>query len=122
MMTAQHHEPGQNHGRAAPSGPRQSARIDRALAPVRPVRLAVYQHPRNPNDRERRILALLAEGHTHKQAAGHLGMNPRAVTRTLQTMRDRYTTPTNEALIALAIRLQWIAVAIDIQQPTADSP
>jgi hypothetical protein len=29
-------------------------------------------------------------------------------------MRERYTTPTNEALIALATRLQWIAVAIDI--------
>ena len=33
-------------------------------------------------------------------------------------MRERYTTTTttNEALIALAIRLQWIEIAIDIHQ------
>ncbi len=29
-------------------------------------------------------------------------------------MRDRCTTPMNEALIALAVRLQWIAVATDV--------
>jgi hypothetical protein len=28
-------------------------------------------------------------------------------------MRDRYTAPTNEALITLAVRLQWISLAID---------
>ena len=56
----------------------------------------------------------MAEGHTHKQAAGRLGLAHRSVTNALGRMRDRYATPTNEALIALAIRLQWIFVAIDI--------
>ena len=32
-------------------------------------------------------------------------------------MRDRYTTPTNEALIALAVRLQSITLAIDCTDP-----
>jgi hypothetical protein len=36
-------------------------------------------------------------------------------------MRDRYTTPTNEALIDPAIRLQWIAVAIDVHQHEAST-
>jgi hypothetical protein len=31
-------------------------------------------------------------------------------------MRDRYAAPTNEALIALAIRLQWVGLAVDIHQ------
>ncbi|HVP63669.1 MAG TPA: hypothetical protein VMT82_02165 [candidate division Zixibacteria bacterium] len=31
-------------------------------------------------------------------------------------MRARYTAPTNEALIAIAVRLQWIAVAVEIHQ------
>jgi len=80
------------------------------------ARLIVYQRPRNPTERERTILTLVAEGHTHKQAAGHLGLAHRSVTNALGRMRDRYTTPTNEALIALAIRLQWIAVAIEVDQ------
>jgi len=80
------------------------------------ARLIVYQRPRNPTERERTILTLVAEGQTHKQAAGLLGLAHRSVTNALGRMRDRYTTPTNEALIALAIRLQWIAVAIEIQQ------
>jgi hypothetical protein len=31
-------------------------------------------------------------------------------------MRERYTAASNEALIALAIRFQWIEIAIDIHQ------
>lgn len=80
---------------------------------MRPARLAVYQSPRNPTPRERRILTLLAEGHTQKQAAGHLGLAPRYVTNSVANMRTRYTAPTNEALVALAVRLQWITLAID---------
>ena len=37
-------------------------------------------------------------------------------------MRERYTTTTNEALIALAIRLQWIEIAIDIHQDATSPP
>ncbi len=81
---------------------------------MKPARLLVFQAPRNPTERDREILTLIAEGHTHKQAAGHLGLAHRSVTNALGRMRDRYTTPTNESLIALATRLQWIELAIDI--------
>ena len=37
-------------------------------------------------------------------------------------MRERYTAPTNEALVALAIRLQWIEIAIDIHQDATSPP
>ena len=80
---------------------------------MKPARLLVFQSPRNPTERDREILTLLAEGHTTSQAAGHLGLEKRCITSALERMRHRYTTPTNEALIALAIRLQWIAVAIE---------
>jgi DNA-binding CsgD family transcriptional regulator len=83
---------------------------------ARCARLRVYQHPHNPTARDRAILTLIAEGHTQKQAAGHLGLKPRSVTGALSYMRDRYTAPTNEALIALALRLQWIEIAIEIDQ------
>lgn len=45
-------------------------------------------------------------------------MKHRAITSTLEHMRNCYTAPTNEALIALAVRLQWVALAID----TLDHP
>lgn len=83
---------------------------------MRPARLTVYQTPRNPTSRERRILTLLAEGRTQKQAAGHLGLKPRSITGTLEKMRGRYTARTNEALVALAIRLQWVKLAIDCDE------
>jgi len=35
------------------------------------------------------------------------------VSNALGRMRLRYTAPTNEALIAIAVRLQWIALTID---------
>jgi len=82
---------------------------------VRSARLTVYQRPRNPTERERTILLLLVEGHTQKQAAGHLGLKPRAVTSAIERMRNRYTAPNNEALVALAIRLQWIALQIECE-------
>ena len=80
---------------------------------MHPARLIVYQTPRNPTERERRILTLLAEGYTQKQTAGHLSLKPRCVTTALAHMRNRYTAPTNESLIALAVRLQWIALSIE---------
>lgn len=80
---------------------------------MEPAGVLVFQGPRNPTERERTILTLVAEGHTHKQAARHLGLAHRSVTNALGRMRDRYTKPTNEALIALASRLQWITLAVD---------
>jgi len=73
---------------------------------MKPARLLVFQSPRNPTERDREILTLLVEGHTTSQAAGHLGLETRCSTSALEPMRHRYTTPTNAALIALAIRLQ----------------
>jgi DNA-binding CsgD family transcriptional regulator len=113
----------QLRGRAALLGPRQEPRMERALAPApRPARLRVYQHPRNPTAYQRRILTLIAEGLTQRQAASHLGVNPRCVASALASMRERYTATTNEALIALAIRLQWIEIAIDIHQDATSPP
>jgi DNA-binding CsgD family transcriptional regulator len=88
---------------------------------MRAARLIVFQAPRNPTERERRILALLAEGHSQRAAAAHLGVKPRAVTSKLQQMRNRYTARTNEALVALAVRLEWIAVAIECDGRTPDT-
>lgn len=88
----------------------------------RPARLVVYQSPRNPNERQRGILTLIAEGLTQRQAAAHLGVKPRCVTSALANMRERYTTRSNEALVALAIRLQWIDIAIDIHQDAISPP
>jgi hypothetical protein len=65
----------------------------------------------------REILTLLAEGDTHKQAAGQLGLAHRSVTHALAHMREGYTMPTNEALIALAVPLQWIDVVIECPDP-----
>ena len=83
---------------------------------MRPARLSIYQSPRNPTPREREILTLIAEGRTQRQTASRLGLAHVSVTNRLGRMRTRYTAPTNEALIALAVRLQWITVAIDCSQ------
>jgi len=80
---------------------------------MRPARLTVYQSPRNPSPRERRILTLLAEGHSQHELARHLGLAYHSVSNALGRMRLRYEAPTNESLIAIAVRLQWIALAID---------
>ncbi len=80
------------------------------------ARLTVYQRPRNPTERERTILKLLAGGYTQKQAAGYLGLAHRSVNNAMGRMRDRYAAPTNEALIALAIQLQWVGLTVDIHQ------
>jgi len=87
-----------------------------------PDLFVICQSPRNPSGRQRGILTLLAEGLTQRQAAAHLGLKPRCVTSALAYMRERYTTTTNEALIALAIRLQWIEIAIDIHQDATSPP
>jgi DNA-binding CsgD family transcriptional regulator len=84
---------------------------------MRPARLIVYQKPRNPTERERRILTLLAEGYRQKEAAGHLGIKPRALANALEHMRNRYAAPTNESLIAVAVRLQWITLSIHCSEP-----
>jgi DNA-binding CsgD family transcriptional regulator len=81
---------------------------------VRAARLIVYS---TQATRERRIFALLAEGHTQKQTAGHLGLKLRSISAALGNMRNRYTAPTNESLIAIAVCLEWITIAVDCCDP-----
>jgi DNA-binding NarL/FixJ family response regulator len=76
----------------------------------------------DPTERERGILTLLAEGLTQKQAAAHLGLHTRTVTNTLGQMGERHSAPTNEALTAAAVRLQWIEIDIDIHQGDSSPP
>jgi DNA-binding NarL/FixJ family response regulator len=80
-----------------------------------PAHLVVFQHPRNPTEHDRAILELIAAGHSHTSAAAELHTRPRNITQALAKMRARYTAATNEALIAIAVRLQWIALAIDCE-------
>jgi len=81
---------------------------------MRRTRLAVYQAPRNPSPRERRIVTLLAEGRSRYELARYLGLAYHSVSNALSRMRLRYTAPTNEALVAIAVRLQWISLAIEL--------
>lgn len=83
---------------------------------MKSAHLTIYQAPRNPTPAERQILTLIAEGHTRKQAAAHLRITHRSLLHKIESMRNRYTAPTTEALIAIAVRLQWITLAIDCLQ------
>ena len=80
---------------------------------MRPARLPIHQRPPNPSPEEREILASVAEGWTPQDTARHLATSPRTITAALHRMRDRYNLPTNEALIAAAVKLEWIPIAID---------
>ena len=73
--------------------------------------LTTNQQQRNPSEQERRILAALASGASRQEAAMLTGMTPRAVAATLERLRDRFA-PTLPALIALAVKLEWIPVPI----------
>ncbi len=66
---------------------------------------------RNPTAQERSILAALASGASRQDAAMLTGLTPRAVAAILERLRDRYA-PTLPALIALAVKLEWIPVPI----------
>ena len=90
----------------------------RYIPAMRPARLPIHQRPPNPSPEEREILASVAEGWTPQDTARHLATSPRTITAALHRMRDRYNLPTNEALIAAAVKLEWIPLAID----TADEP
>ena len=52
-------------------------------------------------------------GRRRLDTARHLDTTPRTITVALRRMRDRYNFPTNEALIAAALKLEWIPLAID---------
>jgi len=73
----------------------------------------ITRQPTNPTPEEREILASVAEGWTPHDTARHLDTSTRNITAALHRMRDRYNLPTNEALIAAAVKLEWIPLAID---------
>ncbi len=73
--------------------------------------LTTNQQLRNPSQIERRILTSLAAGDSRQDAALHAGLTVRAVTNILEKMRDRFA-PTLPALIAIAVKLEWIPVPI----------
>jgi hypothetical protein len=49
--------------------------------------------PRNRTECDREIVTLLAERHSHNQAAEHRSPRSRTITRALEEMRHCYTTP-----------------------------
>jgi len=75
---------------------------------MRPARLPIHQ--------PHRILPPRSAGSSPQSPkAGHrchLDTTPRNITAALHRMRDRYQLPTNEALIAAAVKLEWIPLAI----------
>ena len=73
--------------------------------------LTTNQQLRNPSQIERRILTSLAAGDSRQDAALHAGLTPRAVAAILERLRDRFA-PTLPALIAIAVKLEWIPVPI----------
>lgn len=73
--------------------------------------LTTNQQQRNPTPQERAILAALASGASRREAATHTGLTPRAIATILESLRDRFA-PTLPALIALAVKLEWIPVPI----------
>jgi len=77
--------------------------------------LTTNQQERNPTQRERLILTLMIEGHSTAEIAGLLGTTPHVIRNQVQHLRDRFAA-TNEALIAMAVRLEWIACPIEVRQ------
>ena len=76
--------------------------------------LTTNQQQRNPTARERQVLAALAAlaaGASRQEAAALTGLTPRAVAAILERLRDRFA-PTLPALIAIAVKLEWIPVPI----------
>lgn len=93
---------------------REASGAKGSAKPTRPARLPIAQRPPNPSPRDRELLTLLVEGHTRKQAAAALHLKPRTIGATLQRMCDRYGAANPLALIAAAVRLEWIALEIDV--------
>jgi hypothetical protein len=71
----------------------------------------ITQSTPNPSPVERRILRALARGASQREAARDAGIRPRAAALALAEMRDRYA-PTTHALIALAVKLEWIELPV----------
>lgn len=74
-----------------------------------------------PTPQERRTLTALASDASRREAADQAGVTGKALTATLESLRDRYA-PTLPALIALAVKLEWITVPIWTMKPTPPLP
>ncbi len=81
--------------------------------PMRPARLTVHQSPRNQSPRERPDPDATRRRSQPARTVQAFGLAHHSVSNALGRMRLRSTAPTNESFIALAVRLQWIAVSID---------
>lgn len=66
---------------------------------------------KKPKGRAIEVLQLLAEGHTQKEIAPKLGTSASYVNNMTHALRNRYA-PTNESLIALAVKLEWVRVEV----------
>lgn len=73
--------------------------------------LTASQHQRNPTEQERRIMTSLAGGASRREAALAAGLSLRQLTAQVEGLRDRFA-PTTIALIALAVKLEWVALPV----------
>jgi hypothetical protein len=83
--------------------------------------LTTNQQQRNPTAQERAILSALASGSSRRETATHTGLTVRAIATILERLRDRHA-PTLPALIALAVKLEWISVPIWTMQTETPTP
>ncbi len=83
--------------------------------------LTTNQQQQNPTAQERAILAALASGASRQETAAQSGLTVRAVAASLEHLRDRFA-PTLPALIALAVKLEWIPVPIWTMPPNHPTP
>lgn len=68
---------------------------------------------RKPTAKDLEVLQLLAEGFRQKEVGEQLGIKRHTVARRLETMRNHYSA-TNESLIALAVKLDWVRIEVQL--------
>jgi two-component system response regulator DesR len=83
--------------------------IEGAVAGMESFPVLDGQAPRAPTHREQDVLELVATGLTHHEVAGRLAISNRTVDGHIQRMYGRYEVDSCSALLALALRMGWIA-------------
>lgn len=79
--------------------------------------------PPAPTHREQQVLGLVAAGLSHHETAGRLKISNRTVDGHMQHMYRRYDVDSRSALLALALRMGWIApLAVARSHHGADRP
>ena len=94
----------------------KSANLEQLIAAIEGAVAGMESFPardrralRAPTYRELDVLALVATGLSHKEAAGRLGISSRTVDGHVQRMHERYDVDSSGALVLLALRMGWIA-------------